>query len=230
MVQHAKKVPSNKCTLILMVNLAAFFFAALVFNEDCAGGQKQQLSVSTAIACGPSTILFLWATMPLSIEIVRCAWYYRCIHNAPAWVDNVAFTLAPIACASLFLLTFPYNTYEYEKEHRLCAEIFFVSVYLHTLYVTSLSCGHKKWENKQRAVCALCVVASLVLVTLALSWSGVFERSKEWFASTEVAFMGMVAVYAYLLKSIVDESGKKPSFELLPPCGDGNVRSGQLRL
>jgi hypothetical protein len=216
---------SNKCTLELMVWLMFFFFLALMFNEDCVGKgeHEQQLSVSSSIACGPSRVFFLVGVLPISIEIIRCAWYYQCIHNAVTIVDNLAFLLAPVATTCLVFLTC-FDVYGHNTTHMIFATTFFVSVYFHTTYVAYQSICHKM-DNKNRCVCALWIVASFIITALLFSKTGWCERCVEWFAATEVAYMCMVAVYAYLLKTIVDAKGVASAWQIpsgFSPCKPPN--------
>ena len=118
---------TNIHTLQLLAWLTFFFFLALMLDEECNPLSEtdrcswRELSVSSSIACGPSTVLFLIATTPVSIEIMWCAWKYQCIHDDIFYLDNIAFLIAPAAAISLFLLAFPFNIYKYEYYHSCFA-------------------------------------------------------------------------------------------------------------
>ena len=195
----------NSVTLYFLLWLTAFFLLALMLNQKCHGAeQSDNLSVSSSIACGPSTVLFLIGTTPVSLEIVWCAWKYRVYHD-PILLDYLAFLFAPSAVISLVLLAVPFNTSDHSKERGLCALVFFGSVYMHMLYVARRSVQRGGMGDKERCVCALATVATFLVVALGISHTGwQCERCMGWFAGAEIAYMAMVANYTYLLKTIVD--------------------------
>ena len=212
---------TNIHTLQLLAWLTFFFFLALMLDEECNPLSEtdrcswRELSLSSSIACGPSTVLFLIATTPVSIEIMWCAWKYQCIHDDIFYLDNIAFLIAPAAAISLFLLAFPFNIYKYEYYHSCFAAVFFGSVYVHMGYVSYRSMYSGTMQDRERSVCALWMVANLLIVVLGFSHTGwQCKRCTAWFGGAEIAYMAVIANYTYLLKAIVDA---KDSTSLLSP-------------
>lgn len=197
---------TNSNTLLLLVWLSFWFFLSLLLNQECPEYRSgETLSVSSSIACGPSTWMFLLGTTPISLAIVSSSYQYIRHHDS-FWWDSIAFLLAPVACIALFLLAWPFNTYKYPTQHHTCASVFFISVYMHIVYVAVRSYRQTaEMGDKERCVCALAMFGTFVLLALYMSNTKTgCERCLVWFSGAEVAYMALVAIYAYLLKTLVD--------------------------
>jgi DMSO reductase anchor subunit len=165
------------------------------------GSLTAQLLVRMGILPGFETLL-LWTSFPLSILfLISTGWAYR-FHTHPAWKTNIlpGYYLASASMIgfALYSTTYPNPFFRLLTVTLLCAEGFFILLYLNYLRKTSSISLKRILSGKDRGISLAFLLLVLLLPGL-LTFASLFTKNLESFAAVLALSSGAGVVFERIL-------------------------------